>query len=72
MIYSAKFYGEEMTVHYTARGVESYRPDMVEIDDVGVYCMEILGVGVDFDKLPGTLQDAILELSNEVDFYPEI
>ena len=71
MIYTATFNGEEMTIHYTAQGFDSYRDDMAEIEDIRVDCMEILGVDVDFASLPDTLQSVILELSNEVEFTPE-
>ena len=71
MLYTATFNGEEMTIQYTAQGYDSYRDDMVELEDVRVDCMEILGVDVDFASLPDTLQSVILELSNEVEFTPE-
>lgn len=71
MIYTATFNGEEMTIHYTAQGYESYRDDLIEIENVRVDCMELLGVDVDFASLPDTLQSVILELSKEVEFNPD-
>lgn len=71
MTYTATFNGEEMTVCYTAQGYDSYHTDFVEIDNVDVACMEILGVDVEFASLPDTLQSAILELSNECEFEPQ-
>ena len=71
MTYTATFNGEELTVCYTAQGNDSYNDSFVEIDNVEVACIEILGVDVEFSSLPDKLQSVILELSNEVEFEPE-
>ena len=71
MTYTATFNGEEMIVCYTAQGHESYNDSFVEITNVEVACMDILGVDVDFSSLPDKLQSVILELSNELEFEPE-
>ena len=71
MTYTATYSSDDMTIHFSACGHDSYHDDFVEITEVEIYCMEILGVDVVFKSLPDTLQSAILELSNECEFEPQ-
>ncbi|MGJ8660402.1 MAG: hypothetical protein ACSHXL_00055 [Bacteroidota bacterium] len=70
-VYTATHESDDMTIHFKAMAVDSYRDEAPELQDVTVYCMDMLGVDIEFDSLPIALQGAILELSNEVEFVPE-
>lgn len=70
---SAKYEGEEVEVTFTARmvkndyGVER-SPVWYEAEDIEVDAVTILGVDVEFGKLPENLRKAISQLSDEVEF----
>lgn len=78
MQYVGTYNGEEMTVIFTAKaercdyGVER-SPVWYEVDPatIEVHSLEILGRDVKFDELPEVIRDAILDLSDEVEFENE-
>lgn len=72
----AVFRGEEMTVIFKGRPVQSDygvpgSPTFTEIDDIEVQTLEILGHDVSFQELPNTLQASILALADDLEFDPE-
>jgi hypothetical protein len=65
--------GNEITVHFTATAYENDygvrgSPVWLEYEDFRIDSLEILGVDVNPDTLPGPLVAAILELVDEVEF----
>ena len=69
--YNATFNGIEMTVIFTAQGKYWPQDDEVEITDIDVESLEILGQDVEFDKLPMGLQGSILDLADDLEFWPD-
>jgi hypothetical protein len=73
-----KYDGEEMEVHFTA---ETEKADYgvprspvweeVDPDTVKIASLTILGIDVDPDSLPFVLRNAIIEISNDVEFGSE-
>lgn len=68
---TATYAGDEITVIFTAVGKYWPQDDEVDITDIDVECLEILGQDVEFDKLPTGLQESILDLSDGLEFWPE-
>lgn len=68
---TATYSGDEMTVLFTAQGKYWPQDNEVEISDIDVECLEILGCDVEFSKLPIGLQASILELADGLEFWPE-
>ena len=68
---TATYMGKEMTVIFTAVGKYWPQDNEVEITDIDVESLEILGQDVEFDKLPVGLQESILELADELEFWPD-
>lgn len=68
---TATYMGEEMTVIFAAKGKYWPQDGEVDITDIEVECLEILGQDVEFDKLPTGLQESILELADGLEFWPE-
>ena len=68
---TATFNGIEMTVIFTAQGKHWPQDNEVEIADIDVESLEILGQDVEFDKLPIGLQESILDLADELEFWPD-
>ena len=69
--YNATFNGIEMTVIFTALGKYWPQDGEVDITDIEVESLEILGQDVEFGELPAGLQESILELADELEFWPE-
>ena len=74
---SATYRGEEIEVTFTATAQRDWIGDAsvpngtqecIDIDNIEVDTVTILGVTVDYDKLPDDLQTAISVLSDEVEF----
>ena len=68
---TATYSGDEMTVIFTATGKYWPQDGEFDITDIDVECLEILGQDVAFDKLPIGLQASILELADDLEFWPE-
>lgn len=73
---TARYIGEEITATFTARGVRSdygvpRSPTWTDWEDVEIQDLELFGVKVDPEKLPADLQEAIRELSDELEFEME-
>ena len=77
---SATYRGEEIEVTFSATAQRDWIGDAsvpngtqecVDIDDIEVDTVTILGVAVDYSKLPDDLQTAISVLSDEVEFENE-
>jgi hypothetical protein len=68
---NATYSGDEMTVIFTAQGKYWPQDGEVDITDIDVESLEILGQDVAFSKLPIGLQASILELADELEFWPE-
>lgn len=71
----AEYKGEEMQVTFTAETVRtdygvpgSPEWDEVDPDSVEVEHLTILGLDVKMDDLPGDLHDAIMALSDDLEF----
>lgn len=73
----ATFTGEEVEVKFTATATADWigdasvpngTMDVTDISDYEVDSLTILGVEVDFTKLPDDLQAAILALADDLDF----
>lgn len=67
------FRGEQMTVIFSGTAVRSDygvpgSPVWEEIDDIEIQSLEILGIEVDPGDLPKSLQTAIIELSDELEW----
>lgn len=74
---SATYLGEEIEVTFTATAQRDWIGDAsvpngtqecIDIDDIEVEAVTILGVTVDYYNLPDDLQTAIYILSDEVEF----
>ena len=63
--------GDEMTVIFTAQGKYWPQDNEVDITDIDVECLAILGQDVEFSKLPIGLQESILELADDLEFWPD-
>jgi hypothetical protein len=68
---NATYSGDEMTVIFTAQGKYWPQDGEVDITDIDVESLEILGQDVVFSKLPISLALTILELSDGLEFWPD-
>ena len=73
---SATYAGDELHVGFTARGeVSDYgvpgSPVWTEWVDVEIDRLEILGLSVSWRDLPTDLVNAIMELSDDLEFEPD-
>lgn len=68
---TATYLGDELTVVFTAIGKYWPQDNEMDISDIDVECLDILGCDVEFSKLPISLQESILELADDLEFWPE-
>ena len=68
---NATYMGKEMTVIFTALGKYWPQDDEVDLTDIDVESLEILGQDVEFGELPAGLQESILELADDLEFWPD-
>ena len=68
---TATYMGQEMTVIFTATGKYWPQDNEVEITDIDVESLEILGQDVEFGELPAGLQESILDLADGLEFWPD-
>ena len=68
---NATYTGDEITVIFTAQGKYWPQDNEVDITDIDVESLEILGQDVEFDKLPVGLQESILDLADGLEFWPD-
>ena len=68
---TATYTGDEMTVIFSAEGKYWPQDNEVDLTDIDVESLEILGQDVEFGELPVGLQESILELADGLEFWPE-